>query len=103
MAKVSFAPEAEKPNLDERLAQVAQSAAAIDRPIRLRVQPDLYDDAEKKYLTWTGLSWSVELESVEEGQRLREGLARFFRLFGHDAETQAALLEMLATMEPSVG
>jgi len=99
MAQVNFAPDNEKPALDDLLEQFA-AAATAEKPLRLRVQPDLYDVAKTRYTTWPGLVWTVDLEDANEGRRLREGLAQFFRLFGKDGDTQALLLDTLAGLEP---
>ena len=97
MALVDFSPEREKPALDLALEQAG--AIAQTKPIRFRVQPDLYDYDRQRYQPWVGLIWTVDLENVEEGRRLREGLTRFFRLFGRTVEMQAEVLRTLEELE----
>ena len=100
MASVDFSPEREKPALDLALEQAGTIAQT--KPIRFRVQPDLYDYDRQRYQPWAGLIWTVDLEDVEEGRRLREGLTRFFRLFGRTAEMQAEVLRVLEEMEETL-
>lgn len=99
MAIVSFSPEAERPPLDQSLEQVAEAATGRGKALRFRVQPELYDYEKQRYNAWQGLIWSVDLEDVEEGRLLREGLTSFFRLFGRSPESQAQLLKELEEQE----
>lgn len=95
MASVSFLPEAERPPIDKALEDAAKAAGETDKLLRLRLQPDLYNFQKGAYGAWHGLSWTLDLDDVEEGRRLREGLQDFFRLFATD---QAVLLEGLRAM-----
>lgn len=95
MATVNFAPESERPPLDRSLEENAQAAAALGKPVRIRLQPDLYDHAKASYQVWAGLTWSIEVGDVEEGRKLREGLTNFFRAFGAGLQEQTRVLEML--------
>ncbi len=92
MAQVTFLPDVERPPLDQALIKNAETAARVKRLIRIRVQPDLYNHDSQAYTAWQGLSWTIEVESVEEGKRLREGLTHFFGAF---AERQEELLKVL--------
>ena len=94
MAQVSYLPDAQQPPIDGKLEEIAAESALASRTIRIRLQPDLYSPDRAKYESWKGLVWAVELEDVEEGRKLREGLQKFFAAFG-DGGKQAALLEAL--------
>lgn len=91
MATVTFT--AAPPPIDTVLDQLALDAAAAQKPIRIRLQPDVYEYSTRLFKTWTGLVWFVECEDVEEGRRLREGLADFFKAFG--TKRQEKLLKVL--------
>lgn len=67
----------------------------MSKPIRVRLQPDLYDYTGSSYKTWQGLVWSVQLRDVAEGRRLREGLTDFFHAFGGSEKDQKAVLKVL--------
>ncbi len=97
MANVSFGHDyTPKPPLDGSLEEVGATALQLGKPIRCRLQPDLYRPGPNQaYTTWVGLTWVCELEDVEEGRRLREGLTHFFRVFGADAKRQGQLLTAL--------
>lgn len=94
MANVSFAPEDKRPSLDGAIESASESGKAI----RVRCQPDVYDYEKGNYQTWTGLSWIVECQDVEEGRRLREGLTDFFKAFGGQAAMQERVLNELKRM-----
>lgn len=95
MASVSSAATDEKPPIDKRLEALGAIAAAAGKPIRVRIQPDIYDYQNQANQTWLGLIWMIELEDVEEGRKLREGLTWFFQKFGQSAESQKKLLAWL--------
>ncbi len=92
MAQVTFLPSVERPPLDQSLLENAQTAERAGRAIRIRVQPDLYNHDKQGYTSWQGLTWTIEMDSVEEGKRLREGLTHFFGAF---AGRQEELLKVL--------
>ncbi len=95
MAQVSFAPDKTTPPMDEPLEQAAAVALLAGKPIiKLRLQPDLYNFDKRHYSSWAGLTWMLDLESVEEGRRFREGLEWFLKAFG-DPEKQKKVLELL--------
>ena len=95
MAKVISTQDI-RPPIDESLEKIGAGAAASNRPIRVRVAPDLYDYDKQGYNSWHGLSWSVEVMDVEEGRRLRKGLGDFLKAFGHSPKSQAAVLKAVA-------
>lgn len=95
MGKVTFSPERQPPPIDQRLQQAAGQAVLMDRPIRLRLQPDLWDYDKGNYSAWSGLSWVLELDDVEEGRRARQALQALWAVFGHSAEVQAQLITLL--------
>ena len=95
MATVNFAPEQERPPLDRALEEAADRSLIREKPVRIRVQPDLYDYEQRAYQAWNGLSWILEITDVEEGRRLREGLQHFFKLFGQSEAAQGELLASL--------
>lgn len=97
MATVSFLPDKQPPPIDEKLTQIGKEAALADRAIRVRVQPDLYSPDRNNYESWRGLVWTLDLESVDEGKRFRQGLERFIQAFGDPAKQEQvlALLEGL--------
>lgn len=94
MAKVSFLPEKVAPPVDGKLEEAGAQAALASRPIRLRLQPDLYLTDQRAYTTWVGLTWTLDLDDVEEGRRFREALGKFMAAFG-DPEKQGTLLSTL--------
>jgi len=98
MADVTFTHDDQRPSMDLSLEQVGDGAANLQKPIRVRLQPDLYDYTGSSYKTWSGLVWSVQLRDVEEGRRLREGLTDFFRAFGGSEKDQKALLKALKAL-----
>lgn len=97
MAKVSFLPEAAPPPIDQKLEEVAAQAALASREIRLRLQPDLYNYDRSRYDSWNGLTWTLELDGVEEGRQFREALMKFMAGFG-DPEKQARLIALLGEL-----
>lgn len=97
MAKVSFAPERVPPPIDQKLEEVASQAALASREIRLRLQPDLYNPDKRGYESWSGLTWTLELNDVDEGRRFREVLGKVMAAFG-DETKQAALLKALEAL-----
>ena len=97
MAHMTFAHDL-KPSMDAPLEAIAEAATVLNKPIKVRVQPDLYDWGAVRYGTWLGLAWTMECQDVEEGRRLREGLTMFFRLFGGEAKVQERLLRELGKM-----
>lgn len=94
MAQVSFAPDRIAPALDGRLEEAAAQAALASRPIRVRIQPAFYNLDKSGYDGWNNLVWTLDLDDVEEGRRLRQGLEAFLKAFG-DPERQAKVLRML--------
>ena len=58
--------------IDTALERAAAVAMTVGKPLKIRIQPDVYDYDSQKYLTWTNLVWTVDVEDVEEGRRLRE-------------------------------
>lgn len=95
MATVNFSADQERPPLDRSLEEAGVEAEGLEKVIRVRLQPDLYLYGAQKYTTWAGLVWTVDCEDIEEGRRLREGLALFFKLFGAPGASQAKLLTTL--------
>jgi len=95
MAKVSSTQD-ERPPVDETLEHIGTIAAGVGRPIRIRLAPDLYDYEKQGYNSWHTLSWSVEVQDVEEGRRLRKGLNDFLHAFGATPKSQAAVLKAVA-------
>lgn len=94
MAKVSFLPDKVAPPIDAALTELGAQAVLADRPLRLRLQPDLYSVDRQAYLAWAGLTWTLDLDDVEEGKRFREALGKFMAAFG-DAEKQAKLIALV--------
>ncbi len=97
MATVSFTHD-DKPPIDRTLEAMGEAAKAERKPLKVRLQPDLYDQVRATYTAWLGLTWAVELRDVEEGRKLRVGLAHFFKAFGGDARRQQRLLAELAKL-----
>jgi hypothetical protein len=91
MAHVTFAYDP-KPSMDATLDAIGNGAAALQKPIRCRFQPDLYDWGRTSYTSWHGLTWTIECQDVAEGRRLREGLTSFFQVFGGSERQQTRLL-----------
>jgi hypothetical protein len=104
MANVSFSMDT-PPTLDGPLERCGDSASGLDKPIKLRIQPDLYDWSRRNYHSWSGLTWMVEVQDVEEGRRLRQGLTDFLRCFGGAEWQQTELLGLVAALAspPAVG
>lgn len=97
MASVSFAHD-QRPPVDQSLEQVGNGASALNKPIRCRLNPDLYEWGGTHYVSWSGLSWIVELQDVSEGRRLRQALTAFFQVFGASEKKQAKLITELQKM-----
>jgi hypothetical protein len=94
MAQVTFAHD-DRPPVDATLEGIGNGASTLNKPIRCRFQPDLYDWARTSYTAWHGLTWTIDVVDVPEGRVLREALTLFFRAFGGDARRQKRLLTML--------
>lgn len=97
MAIVVFTADQTPPPIDARLEETGAVAGVMGKPIRVRIQPDLYDYEGQKYQVWNQLTWTVDLADVAEGRKLREGLTMFFKQFGRSPEAQAILLASLHT------
>jgi hypothetical protein len=95
MAHVNFTFDT-PPTLDGPLERCGDSASAVEKPIRLRIQPDLYDWSRRNYHSWSGLTWMVEVQDVEEGRRFRQGLQDFLQAFGGTEWQQGELLDLLS-------
>ena len=94
MATVSFT--AAPPPIDTPLEEFGGQALKEGKPIRIRLQPDVYSPKDTNYKTWQGVVWIVEVPDLDEGRRLREGLTHFFKVFG--SKRQARLLGQLRTL-----
>lgn len=60
--------------VDDGLRAVAR--AYPDKPIRIRIQPDLYTPTPDKkrngmYLAWRGVYWNLKCDTVEDAQGVR--------------------------------
>src|SRR5258708_20407331 len=77
MAKVSYLPDKVAPPVDTKLEEIHAVAVLAGKPIRLRIQPDLYHPERQGYESWAGLAWTLDLDDIEEGRRFREALGRF--------------------------
>lgn len=96
MAKVTYAADALVPrSLDYTIEEMAEQLDLRVKPLRLRVQPDVYDVRLARYTSWAGVIWSIDVDTVDEGRKLREGLTLFFRRFGEGAAMQDWLLQVL--------
>ena len=52
---------------------------ASDRPVRIRLQPTIYDAERKAYRAWAGASWGVTVDSLEEALEVRDLLEAVLR------------------------
>ncbi len=95
MAKVSYLPDKVAPPVDTKLEEIHAVAVLAGKPIRLRIQPDLYHPERQGYESWAGLAWTLDLDDIEEGRRFREALGRFMAAFAADGATQAELIVQL--------
>lgn len=99
MARVNSTLDPQPRNpVDQRLEELGAVASISGKPLRVRVQPDIYNSENGNYSVWAGLSWTVDLDGVEEGRKLREGLTDFFQLFGTSPQSQEAVLLNLRAM-----
>lgn len=98
MAKVSFLPDRQAPPLDRKLEELAGVAALAGKPIRLRIQPDIYNYDRQGYDAWLGLTWTLEVDDADEGRVFRAALGRFMGLFG-DPVKQGELRKLLEELE----
>lgn len=98
MATVVFTADQTPPPIDARLEETGAVAGVLGKPIRVRIQPDLYDYDGQKYQVWNQLTWTVDLADVAEGRKLREGLTDFFALFGKSPSSQLRLLSELRSV-----
>lgn len=94
MAKVSFQSDRVAPPTDAKIEEIGVIALATGRPIKLRIQPDLYNADKQRYDSWSGANWTLELDDVEEGKRFLDGLEAYMRAFG-DPKRQAETLRLL--------
>lgn len=99
MAEVTFLPEQSAPPLDATLEDMGARSILAGKPIRVRMQPDVYDTEKARYQSWAGLVWALNVESVEEGRLLRVGLTQFFKAFGKSATSQKKLLRALGRLQ----
>ncbi len=96
MAQTDFTRDAPpKPPIDAPIEQVGNYAATLEKPIRLRVQPDLYNWKAHTYQAWYGLTWYINVADVTEGRKLRKALTDFFVVFGGSEKQQAKLIQAL--------
>jgi hypothetical protein len=94
MAQTAFTHDS-RPSMDASLEEASISAATLEKPIRVRLQPALYSYDKRDYQAWAGLTWLVDVADVEEGRRLRQGLADFVCAFGGNERQQQGLLAEL--------
>jgi hypothetical protein len=97
MAHTAFTHD-EKPSMDAPLEVVGNGASALEKPIRIRLQPDLYNWETRTYEAWYGLTWKVEVQDVAEGRRLRQALADLFTAFGGNERQQTKVCRELGRM-----
>lgn len=64
----------------DTLAEVASEAARLGLPIRIRIQPQLFERADLSYRSWAGCVWTADLTNAVAVTNLRQGLDTFFRL-----------------------
>ena len=70
---------------DECLEGAQQIATDTGKPIRLRVQPQLFTATPNRYragmyYAWKGVSWNLSCPTVSDVIEVRDALASFFRL-----------------------
>ena len=97
MAQVSFLPDQQAPPIDKTLIDLAGQAALLSKPLRVRVQPDIYSVDKQEYVAWKGLVWALDLDDAAEGTELRVVLQQVLGAFG-DPEKKAKLLTLLGEL-----
>jgi hypothetical protein len=95
MAHTAYSHDEKPAKVDAPLEEIGNAASALEKPIRVRLAPDLYNWTTREYRAWYGLAWSCDLQDVAEGKRLREGLENFFTCFGGTERQQNGLLAEL--------
>src|SRR5262245_14092086 len=92
--KTEYTRDAVKLTPDERVLELVRKSPG--KPIKLRVQPMLFDrssGASGQYRGWSEVSWTIECENAEEVFELREALRAFFAATTtHGAKTVIARL-----------
>jgi hypothetical protein len=101
MASTAFTHDS-RPSMDASLEEVSLGAATLEKPIRVRLQPAVYSYEKRDYQAWAGLTWLVDVQDVEEGRRLRQGLADFICAFGGSEKVQIRLLEAVGKLAQGV-
>jgi hypothetical protein len=95
MATLNFSQDDRLHAVDGTLEEIGDGASALGKHLKCRVQPWLYDWRVRNYTSWSGLAWTLELEDVAEGRRLRQALTYVFAAFAGDAKRQKKLLQEL--------
>lgn len=72
---------------DSPIIDVMHSRVGL--PVKVRIQPAILRKAEKRptqasYQPWPGLSWVIEMPTLDEVRALREALTTFFWIASRD-------------------
>ena len=65
---------------DRSLAYVAQQAAKLKQPIRVRFTTSLFDPKSKQYKGWRGQVWKVPVKDITAANELQAAVELFFDL-----------------------
>lgn len=81
----------------DTLVQVAEEALRLGQPIRIRIQPQLFEREANLYRAWANCVWIANLTNQTAAANLKQGLDTFFRLANLWGPTELA--EYLARVE----
>lgn len=85
----------ERPPIDAVLE--GAEYAPEEKPIRLRVQPSIYNHEKMQHDSWPQLVFQFEVQDVAAAARFRQALTLYFKLFGEMGSE--AMLAKLAELE----
>jgi len=86
-------------SLDHSLERAAAAAMTVGKPLKIRIQPDVYDYDNQRYTSWSQVIWTMDVQDVEEGRRLRRLLQTVLAAFaGRDAVNQEDLIRQVEAL-----
>jgi len=69
---------ADRLDLDDVVREAFKVAKDRDNPLRIRVQPTVYNAERADHVLWPGIVWTLLCTSLEEVRQLRKALDEFF-------------------------
>lgn len=94
MVDVAQTQSPERPPIDAVLER--EEYTRDGKPIRIRVQPDLYNHDKMQNDSWPQAIWQFEMKDAAAASRFRVALTRYFKLLGElGTERMAAELDQI--------